>query len=103
MFIENFSIGLDFVPQDEPGSIRLLRCNGPHGPHRLWSHHTRFHIHQTKAEDLNNGLKVEAFAEITVAYGSFEEAIRQFGSICQIVDWGECFPAIQADLFPDLS
>lgn len=30
-FPENFSVGLDFVPRDEPGSVCLLRCNGPMG------------------------------------------------------------------------
>ena len=34
-FPENFSVGMDFVPRDEPGSVCLLRCNGPHGPHVL--------------------------------------------------------------------
>ncbi len=29
-FPENFSIGLDYLPQDG-GRVPLLRCNGPHG------------------------------------------------------------------------
>ena len=32
-FPENFSIGLNFIPRDEPGSFCLLRYNGPHGEH----------------------------------------------------------------------
>ncbi len=64
-FRENFTVGLDFVPRDEPGAICLLRCNGPHGPHQLWPHHAKFHIHKVMAENVNEGRKSEAFAEAT--------------------------------------
>lgn len=101
-FPENFTIGLDFISRDEPGSICLLRCNGPHGPHRLWPHHSQYHIHRAKAENLNEGMKAEAFAEVTKAYASFPEAILHFGSICHILNWQEYFPSIQTELFPDL-
>ena len=101
-FRENFTVGLDFVPRDEPGSICLLRCNGPHGPHELWPHHTQFHIHKAVADNVNEGRKAEAFAEITGSYASFEEACRHFGKICHITDWENHFPDLQQLLFKDL-
>jgi len=45
-FEENFSIGLIYKPRDIRGEIHLLRCNGPHGPHVMFDHHNRFHIHK---------------------------------------------------------
>jgi len=101
-FSENFTIGLDFLPRDEPGAVCLLRCNGPHGPHVLWPHHAQFHIHKALAENLNEGRKSEAFAEVTASYASFEEAIRHFGALCRITDWNLHFPNLQQLLFKDL-
>ncbi len=101
-FIENFTIGLDFVPRDEPGSICLLRCNGPHGPHALWPHHAQFHIHKALAENVNEGRKPEAFAEVTASYASLEEAISHFGALCHITDWNLHFPDLRQLLFKDL-
>jgi len=101
-FPENFTVGLDFLPRDEPGSICLLRCNGPHGPHLLWPHHTYFHIHKVTAENVNEGRKSEAFAEVTASYASFEEAIRHFGTLCGITDWHLHFQDLQQLLFKDL-
>jgi hypothetical protein len=47
-FNENFSIGLNYSPRDERGTVCLLRCNGPHGdflggPLPSESH-SRYHI-----------------------------------------------------------
>ena len=58
-FNENFSIGIDYLPKDEPGSFCLLRCNGMHGGHKVHPHHLNCHIHRSKAEDVNAGLRVE--------------------------------------------
>lgn len=101
-FTENFTIGLDYIQRDEPGSVCLLRCNGPHGPHVLWAHHAQFHIHKALAENVNEGRKSEAFAEATASYASLEEAVRHFGSLCHITDWNLHFPDIQQLLFKDL-
>jgi len=30
-FSENFSVGLVYLPSEEPGSFQLIRCNGQHG------------------------------------------------------------------------
>ena len=35
-FLENFSIGLDYDPKEERGTICLLRCNGNHGGNFLF-------------------------------------------------------------------
>jgi len=42
-FPENFSIGLMYLPNEEPGSFQLLRCNGQHGGERVHPHHAAFH------------------------------------------------------------
>ena len=44
-FNENFSIGLDYNPREEPGTIALIRSNGPHGSTKQWDHHGRTHIY----------------------------------------------------------
>lgn len=100
-FQENFTIGLDFIRRDEPGSICLIRCNGPHGPHQLWPHHDRFHVHKALAENLNEGRKSEAYAEICDSYASLDEAVRHFGAVCHITDWNVHFPSLQLQLFKD--
>ena len=51
-FPENFSIGLLYVPGEEPGSFQLIRCNGQHGGERVHPHHAVYHIHRSKADDL---------------------------------------------------
>lgn len=81
-FPENFSIGLNVSPKDEPGSFCLLRYNGPHGDHvndPLNPHpHFGYHVHSAKAENIEEGLASELFAELTDAYGSYEEALVDF-------------------------
>lgn len=84
-FNENFSIGLDAHPKDEPGSFCLLRCNGPHGEHVDNPHpHFRFHIHKAKQENIEAGLLPERFAEPTKNYGSYEEALLHFVKLTNI-------------------
>ena len=75
-FQENFSIGLVYTPKEEKGKICLLRCNGLHGEVIGVPHHSFFHIHTTKAEDINNGIKVEKHIEETTAYSTLEDAIQ---------------------------
>ncbi len=77
-FKENFSIGLDYNPKEEKGTICLLRCNGAHGENRIFPHHSVFHIHKASAETINSGLKPESNIEKTEAYASLEEAIQYF-------------------------
>ena len=101
-FPENFSIGLEYQAKEEPGSFCMLRCNGPHGPHKLWPHHAQFHIHKAMAGNLQEGYRAEAFAEITPAYASFEEALRHFGEICHIADWSIHYPPLEQMLFKNL-
>lgn len=101
-FAENFSIGLEYQPREDSGAIILLRCNGPHGPHKLWPHHAQYHIHKAKTENLLEGARAEAFAEVTPAYASFEEALRYFGEICHIADWSLHYPSLQQMLFKNM-
>lgn len=67
----------------------------------MWPHHTQYHVHKAIAENLNEGRKAEAFAEVTEAYATLDEAIRHFGRICAIMDWEEHFPPEQQLLFED--
>lgn len=47
-FHENFSIGLVYHSKVDAKELHLLRINGPHGPHALFEHHDRCHIHYCK-------------------------------------------------------
>ena len=77
-FPENFSVGLDYLPKDEPGIFCLLRCNGMHGGHKVHPHHLNCHIHRNKAEDVNAGLRVERHIERTGEYAAFRDALHYF-------------------------
>ena len=67
-FSENFSIGLDYNPKEEKGTVVLLRCNGPHGENKVHPHHIGCHIHKATAERINKGLKPEGHIEMTTEY-----------------------------------
>jgi hypothetical protein len=99
-FEENFSIGLIYFPRDERGDIHLLRCNGPHGPHREIEHHRNFyHIHLADPEKIKSGLKPERSAYLTGEYASFQEALIYFIRRCNIKDVEKHFPThLQLDL-----
>lgn len=89
-FGENFSIGLDYIGSEPGGGFCLIRCNGPHegaaiagdppGP----NHHTGFHIHRARAENLDQGFRAEKGAEMTTDYGSYKEALSYFLRVCGI-------------------
>ncbi|MBI3195381.1 MAG: hypothetical protein HYZ34_13095 [Ignavibacteriae bacterium] len=98
-FLENFSVGLDYVPKDEPGNVMLLRCNGPHGPHKVHDHHTFCHIHKATAETISKGLKPESNIEVTDGYSSYQEAIQYFLKLANIRDDEHFFPTTQLSLF----
>lgn len=101
-FTENFSVGIDYLPKDEPGSFCLLRCNGMHGGHKVHPHHLNCHIHRSKAEDVNAGLRVERHIEPTEQYAAFRDALRHFllAVNVQAADLSQYFPGItQAEMF----
>lgn len=101
-FLENFSIGMEYQPKDEPASFCLIRCNGMHGGHKVYPHHLTCHIHRSKAEDVNAGLRVERHIEATGEYAAYRDALRYFllQANIQVVDLAQYFPGIvQADLF----
>jgi len=101
-FAENFSIGMDYLPKDEPGSFCLLRCNGRHGGHKVHPHHLHCHIHHSRAEDINAGLRVERHIEPTTEYAAFRDALRYFllRVNVQTPDLAQYFPGIaQPDMF----
>ena len=103
-FPEDFSVGMDYLPNEEPGRFITLRCNGQHGGTLAHPHHAYFHIHRTLAADINAGIKDARQIEITTAYASFDEALFHF---CRLVgltdaDIETCFPGLaQRRLFPD--
>jgi len=100
-FEENFSIGLIYKPRDIRGEIPLLRCNGPHGPHVMFDHHDRFHIHKADQENLASGIRAERTAYITKKYASFQDALGYFIKKCNIIDAEKYFVGVlQYELFP---
>ena len=100
-FEENFSIGLIYKPRDIRGEIHLLRCNGPHGPHVMFDHHDRFHIHKADQENLASGIRAERTARITSEYASFQDALGFFVKKCNIIDAEKYFAGVfQHQLFP---
>ena len=102
-FEEDFSIGLDYFPKDEPGSICLLRCNGQHGVTLVFPHHSHYHIHRAKAEDVNAGIKIERHVEIASQYASFRDGLAYFLTVIGLEEVDKYFPGLkQKSLFlPD--
>lgn len=98
-FNENFSVGLIYHPQDEPGAIHLLRCNGPHGETRAGGHHDSTHIHIASADAINAGKKSDSGIETTAAYASWQEALIYFIKRVNIRDAEKYFPPVQSGLF----
>ena len=92
-FEENFSIGLIHQPRGVKGEIVLIRLNGPHGPHFLFDHHDRYHIHIADGENMEAGLKEERKAFITDEYASFPEALAYFIKRCRILNTEDYFPS----------
>jgi hypothetical protein len=90
-FHENFSIGLVYHPKDDPREIHLLRCNGPHGPHQLFSHHEKCHLHIAKEANIREGLREDRDAFVTEKYSTFEDALIFFLKKCTIINAGDHF------------
>ena len=101
-FPENFSIGLIYQPGEEPGSFQLIRCNGQHGGERVHPHHAVFHVHRSRAEDINSGILEPREIERAEAYASFREALAYFCRIIRLQNPDQYFPGIsQSRLFPE--
>jgi len=81
-FAENFSIGLEYEPEDGTDSIILMRCNGPHGDFNRAINpthpHYHPHIHTASAEAIEAGERAESRAAITSEYSTIKGAIRYF-------------------------
>lgn len=106
-FPENFSIGLIVHSKDEYRSFFLLRYNGPHGDHvndLLDPHpHFGFHIHEAKAEKIEEGFSPQLHAELTESYGSYEEALLHFLKRINIENAEQYFDIKQQlSLFPQI-
>src|SRR5215213_6739687 len=84
-FNEDFSIGLDYNPKNEKGTITLLRCNGLHGGTVENPHHAYYHIHKCSADRINQGLRPEGIIELTTEYSTLETAIQYFVKYINIV------------------
>jgi hypothetical protein len=99
-FQENFSIGLVYLPHEDPGEFVLIRCNGQHGGTRLFPHHAVYHIHSIRAEDLNAGIKEPRMVEQSIEYASFAEALRIFCHRINLDSADQYFPGlVQRRLF----
>ena len=93
-FHENFSIGLVYQPNEEPGSFQLLRCNGRHGGERVHPHHAVFHVHRCSAADLNAGYLEPRNIEAPGSYASFLEAQALFCRMVNVTNADHHFPGI---------
>lgn len=101
-FSENFSLGIDYLPQDVPGSFCLLRCNGRHGGNKVHPHHSTCHIHLSKAEDVNAGMRVERHIDTVSEYAAYLDALLFFLHHIHVTsrDLSQYFPTVfQTDLF----
>lgn len=100
-FQENFSIGLIYLPHEDPGEFVLIRYNGQHGGTRMYPHHAIYHVHSMRSEDLNAGVKEPRIIEQTGEYGSFAEALRVFCHRINLAEADQYFPGlVQRRLFP---
>jgi hypothetical protein len=101
-FPENFSIGLEHIPEDGSGSIILLRCNGPHAAHislvDLPAHHYVHHVHTATPEAIEVGFRSERDAQITSEYGTFQDALAYFVRRCNISGADSYFKYVTADI-----
>lgn len=105
-FHENFSIGLRHLPVGEESAI-LLRCNGDHGVHQNQVVNADqidgVHIHYTTEAALQAGLKLENYAKPTSAYATYEDALRHFLRIINVLHPEKHFPQIyQLPLFGEV-
>lgn len=98
-FPDAFSIGLVYC-LPEGGEVTLIRCNGPHGPvvanplSETGMPHYGFHIHTATSDNIANGRRPEAGAEITSEYGTLEDALAYFVRRCGISGAEAYFPAL---------
>jgi hypothetical protein len=103
-FQENFSIGLNYSPRDERGTLCLLRCNGPHGDFlgsaSSPSSHFRFHVHRAKTENIEIGLKADHGAEPTEAYASYKDALVFFLNEINVINAWDYFPELCQPMLP---
>jgi hypothetical protein len=100
-FSENFSVGLIYQPNEEPGSFQLIRFNGRHGGDLVHPRHAVFHVHRCKADDINDGIFEPRHIEKATTYASFREALAEFCRRVQVEKPDDYFPGLdQARLFP---
>jgi len=86
VFEENFSVGLVYKA-DDGSELHLLRCNGPHGDHidiDPYNHHPYTHVHRATEKCIAAGLKPDKYAQISVEYSTFQDAIFHFIRTCNI-------------------
>lgn len=97
-FPENFSIGLNYSPQDERGTICLLRCNGPHGNFlgslAFPASHFSCHVHRAKADNIEAGLRAERGGKLVEGYASYRDALAFFLRETNVINATEYFPEL---------
>lgn len=100
-FNENFSVGLIYIPKQEKGNFEILRCNGPHGEHRMFPRHINYHIHIASHQAIESGLREDSVIEVTDKYANYEEALRFFVNYVHLKkdDIDRYFPPKQLSMF----
>ena len=99
-FQEYFSIGLRYHSK-EGHSLDLIRYNGLHSQRSASGGdglHFVYHIHRAQAQDINEGRLSLRHAVPTDAYASYEEALVHFVSDVNILDAGDHFGPLTAEL-----
>jgi len=85
-YVENYSIGLRYLPSEGGFQPVLVRCNGPHGSHAEASqpeHHRVAHVHKATAANISSGLRGERTAS-QAPFVDFLEALRFFVGIVNL-------------------
>jgi len=104
---DDFSIGLQHIAIEDSERTVIFRCNGrycpPDSADAVTPHHSEFHIHSGKAENIAAGLKAEAGAVITHSYASFDGALAYFMRTCNINGADRYFHDLPSPLPPGQS
>ncbi len=96
-FIENFSLGLKFRPNDRrTQEFVIIRYNGPHGEvsRHQDGHYDKPHIHRITATEISSGSTQPRAKqrEITDRYQTYEQAIGAFFEEVSVENYGQYFP-----------
>ena len=100
-YMENFSIGLNYLKGDNmlgDREISLIRYNGPHGGVAAKDgHRHKAHIHHIMPKQIESGsIKPEPkHIEITDKYNTFDQALSAFFEDIKVINHPKYFPELK--------